>query len=169
MTHARIPGVMLILSGLGLQQLEAVSVPAQSLKSGYSSENSEIQSLNYQGPVARDKALALQLCRNESERNKCLLGRKKNTCTYTHGWAQRQNPTLMVVWITYMGHFFPVFSGQSSCFAWFCVWYISESSTCACASLNQFGFWQKDLWYQSPFCSPRTFLCMYSWEALLDL
>ena len=53
---------MLISSGLGRQRLEArFQFPGQRLKSGHSSENAESQPR----PVASDKALAHQLCRNE--------------------------------------------------------------------------------------------------------
>ena len=45
----------------------------------------------------------------------------------THWRTQRESHTLMVVWITFMGHFFQVSFGQSFCFAcfWVCIWFIS--------------------------------------------
>ena len=57
---------------------------------------------------------------------KCLLGGEK--ITDSHGQVQRG--ALVIVWITNMGYFFQVSSGQSSCFAWLWVhiWFFSGSS-----------------------------------------
>ena len=60
---------------------------------------------------------------------KCLLGGKRVRVD-TQGRAQRESHALVVVWITCIGHFFRVSSGQSSCFAWLWVriWFILGSS-----------------------------------------
>ena len=60
----------------------------------------------------------------------------------------RESPTLLVVWITFMGHFFWVSFDWSSWFAWFwvCVWYPSGSSTWVYTSFSQDGIQQSGLW-----------------------
>ena len=58
--------VNMISGGLSLQQLEGgFWFPGQRLKSGPGSESTESQPPDHQGPVANDKALAHQLCRNK--------------------------------------------------------------------------------------------------------
>ena len=73
--------------------------------------------------MASDKALTLWLCKNgfpstQKIMKQELIGRKK---WYTHTGRLRERYTLVVAWSTYMGHFFWVSFGQSSCFAWFWV------------------------------------------------
>ena len=65
-----------------------------------------------------------------SETSKVFIRGKRAPVNRHTGWAQRESRALVVVWITFMGHFFRVFFGQSSCFAWFwvCIWFISGSS-----------------------------------------
>ena len=77
--------------------------------------------------VVSDKAPVLQLCRKELPQRwkvvKQVFIRRKRVHMRRHMDRLRETEslrrTLVVVWITFMGHFFQVSFGQSFWFAWF--------------------------------------------------
>ena len=82
--------------------------------------------------------------------------------------------------MTYMGHFFWVSPGQSSCSAWLSVhiWYNSASSPVRVHLLAKMDSSTETLesltppimgWHPSLFSPQGTFLCMNSWKDLFDL
>ena len=95
--------------------------------------------------------------------------------------ASSESHAFMVVWLFYMGCFFWISSGRSSCSPWFWdhMWFISKSShvhTC----ISQPGWilarrlrvhWHHLLWgvTLSLFDSQGVFLCRCHWDNLLDL
>lgn len=87
--------------------------------------------------------------------------------TYTGGL--RESHTLMVFWISFMGHFFQVSFGQSFCFAcfWVCIWFISGFSH-LCAHLSSSWTQWRGLW--ADLASLRDLLSDFSSQKdLLDL
>ena len=66
-----------------------------------------------------------------------LLRGKRVQYVWTYTGGLRESHTLMVFWITFMGHFFQVSFDQSFCFAcfWVCIWFISGFSH-LCAHLS---------------------------------
>ena len=140
----------LISGGLGLQWLEAGSCfPSQRLKSGRGSEGTESWPLDHQGPVARDKALACQLHRNEFPQRrkvvkqvKCVLGGKR-ACVDKHTGRLRERVTPSRWFESRMWGISPGFPldshlalpGSESIFG-----LSRDPPTCACASLSQDGF-----------------------------
>lgn len=132
--------ISLILGGLSLQQLEAgLWFPA--------SVEVRLQGWEHWTPASRpvvnDKSPSpspLQRripTKMESSETSSVLK------AYIYVWIDTlsESPTLLVVWITSMGHFFWVSFAWSSWFAWFwvCIWYPSGSSTWVCASFSQDG------------------------------
>ena len=111
---------------------------------------------------------------------KCLFERKR-ICMNRLTWAASENHALEVVWITYMGHSFQVFSGQSYYFAWFwaCIWFNSRSSPVWAHIFQPRWILVKRPmgrltsstmgWFPHFFGPLGAFLCMCCWECLLDL
>ena len=95
-------------------------------------------------------------------------------------WVGSESHAPMVVWFTYMGHFFWVSFGQSSCFAWFwvCIWYMAVlSHVCVCFSWPIWILAKKPMgrltlltmrWHPLPFDFWGAFLHMYSWKFSLS-
>ena len=96
-------------------------------------------------------------------------------------WADSENHALEVVWITYMGCFFQVSSGQSYYFAWFwdCIWFNSRSSPVwVYISQPRWILVKRPMgrltsstmgWFPLLFGPLGAFLCTCCWEHLLDL
>ena len=102
-----------------------ISVPGQRLKSGRGSESAESSPLD-QWPATRPWAVScveMNFHREtESSEASKVFTRRKRVCVGRRkgGLSERARP-LVVVWIIYVGRFFRVSFGQSSCFAWFWV------------------------------------------------
>ena len=111
---------------------------------------------------------------------KCLFERKR-VCVNRLTWADSENHALEVVWITYMGRFFQVSSGQSYYFAWFwdCIWFNSRSSPVwVYISQPRWILVKRPMgrltsstmgWFPLLFGPLGAFLCTCCWEHLLDL
>ena len=111
---------------------------------------------------------------------KCLFERKR-VCMNRLTWADSENHALEVVWITYMGRFFQVSSGQSYYFAWFwdCIWFNSRSSPVwVYISQPRWILVKRPMgrltsstlgWFPLLFGPLGAFLCTCCWEHLLDL
>ena len=86
--------------------------------------------------VVSDKALIFWLCRKEFPQRwkvvKQEFIRTKKSIAHVGRptGGLRESRTLIVAWITFLGHFFQVFFGQSLCWAcfWARIWYISGFS-----------------------------------------
>ena len=101
--------------------------------------------------VVSDKNLALQICRKFLQRRKVVKqikhlwkGKKSTVHVDRHMDRLKESHSLMVTWITYMGHFFWVsvdLSGSEFIFG-----VSQDPPICVHASLSQGGFYQRSLW-----------------------
>ena len=111
------------------------AISSQKLRSSCSRESTESQSLDQQSVTSPWPVSCVETNfpreKENSETNEVFLRSKKSKSTLArHSREPKENHALVVVWITYMGHFFRVSFSQSSCFAWFRVHicFISGSS-----------------------------------------
>ena len=96
---------------------------------------------------------------------------------YTGGL--RESSALLVVWITFVGHFYVSFC-QSSCFAWFWVCILVYLRVLPCVLMDLLdrmdsskeAYGLVDIttlgWHPLAFWPSRSLLCVCRWEGLLD-
>ena len=114
-----------------------ISMPARGWGWAAAGKSAESKPLDHQGwwPGARCWPVSCVEINfhieTESSKTSVYWEEKKSTVSVDrHTGGFTESCTLLVVWITFMGHFFQVSSDGLSCFAWFWVhiWYISGSS-----------------------------------------
>ena len=109
--------------GLRLQRLEAGSrFHDQRFKPGHSSESTGYQPQDHESQwlVTRPWFVCfveLNFNKETESSETSIYQEGKKVHVNSHTWACTENCAFVVVCITYMGHFFWVFCGQSSCFA----------------------------------------------------
>ena len=137
--------LLLILGGLGLQLLEAGFGSRPEIEVRLWQKELWIQAARPPEAVASGKALACQLCSDEvpgkdgKEWNRQSTHYQEKGHMWVDTRADSEICAFVVVWITFMGHFFLFSFGQSSCLAWVrsSIWFTSGPSH---ACLNQDGF-----------------------------
>ena len=97
--------------------------------------------------------------------------------TATLAGSERESRALVVVWIAFMGHFFQVSFGQSSCFAWSVLGISQGAPTCVHLSTRTDSSKEAQGWVGITYCGEASFslfdlqgafLRMCSQKGLLD-